>query len=59
MKFENPISSNSKTTYVVTQIMNNKKRNWRIVEFAFDNNYRLQEIKETNPITMETKLMTQ
>jgi hypothetical protein len=59
MKFENPIFTNSKTTYVLTQIMNNKKRNWRIVEFAFDNNYRLQEIMETNPITMETKFMTQ
>ena len=59
MKFENPTSANSTTTYVLTQIMNNKKRNWRIVDFAFDNNYRLKEIKETNPIIKNTKLVTQ
>ena len=59
MKFEMPISANTGTTYVLTQIMNNKKRNWRIVEFVFDSNYRLQEIVETNPIAKETKFMKQ
>lgn len=54
MKFESPMFSNGSTTYILTQTFNKKKRNWRSVEFNFNSNFQLTEIKEVNFVSQST-----